>query len=201
MLQNNINLISVIFLVSFQVNASGEVNTKKPYINLRDVYERCESEPGKSYQESCEKWYQKFASAASEIYNMQGTLLHDAVNKNNIAAVELLIKIGSDVNALNYSENTPLINAVRDGNGAIAKLLIDNGANPNNCSDRFTGSTRPLVSAIFNGNFQIIKLLVEAGADIYAIDIDGRSAVGSAWNSGQYAILDYLKQYEQAKKG
>lgn len=184
---------------------SNETSQKKPYVSLRDVYERCAAEPGQSYQESCEKWYQKFADEANNTYSASwtkpsGTVLHHAVGEGRLPEVELLIKIGANINALHKYKRTPLVDAAFYKHYEIAQLLLSKGANPDNCVDRFTGVNRPLIEAVFNGDLKMAKLLVEAGADLYAIDVDGKSAVGRAWERSEYAILDYFRQHEQSKK-
>jgi len=52
-----------------------------------------------------------------------------AAEKDSVAAVELLIELGFDVNA--RSRTAPLHEAAMHGNVEIIRLLLDHGADPN----------------------------------------------------------------------
>ena len=55
--------------------------------------------------------------------------LHLASPNNHPKIVELLIKCGATVDDFNDKQETPLYQAVSNGKVAIARLLIDHGAN------------------------------------------------------------------------
>ena len=54
--------------------------------------------------------------------------IHSAVGYQNLDDVKSFIAKGVDINADDGYGNTPLILAAQNGNYAIAKYLIDNGA-------------------------------------------------------------------------
>ena len=58
-----------------------------------------------------------------------GTALHQVIK--NPFILQLLIKNGADVNATNFSDNTPLHYAVAENLLESSKVLIENGANIN----------------------------------------------------------------------
>jgi ankyrin repeat protein len=62
---------------------------------------------------------------------------------------------------------TPLLFAARDGNLAMARILLDAGADINRPS---ANGTSPLVVAITNNHIELALFLVERGADINAAD-------------------------------
>ncbi len=72
-----------------------------------------------------------------------------------------IIEKGADVNAQNGYGDTPLYDAIYEGNEDIVKLLIEAGADVN--AKDGDGSTL-LSYAISKGNEEIVKLLTEAGA-------------------------------------
>ena len=54
--------------------------------------------------------------------------LHEAITWGNLEMVEALVEAGANVNARVYeSGETPLMNAARVGNVAVAQLLLDRG--------------------------------------------------------------------------
>lgn len=65
-------------------------------------------------------------------YSSKGgfTPLMFAAQQGSLAAAEILVKAGADVNAA-APDGTPLIIAIASGNEDVARFLIDHGANPN----------------------------------------------------------------------
>jgi len=68
-----------------------------------------------------------------------------AAEKDGVAAVELLIELGFDVNA--RSRTAPLHEAAMHGNAEIIRLLLDNGADPNVRDGEFRCPARRLGEA------------------------------------------------------
>lgn len=62
---------------------------------------------------------------------LQATALHEAVSGGQIAAVQLLIDHGADVNARDAIQNTPLHTAASKKNASIIRILLRHGANKN----------------------------------------------------------------------
>jgi hypothetical protein len=87
----------------------------------------------------------------------QLNLLHEAVNKNRMDIVEVLINKGADPNQLNNMHNTPLTMAVYVKSNQICKCLLDNNACAN-IADR-KGNT-PLHIACVTGCFDLVELIV-----------------------------------------
>jgi len=74
--------------------------------------------------------------------------------------VELLLKVGADVNAKNFYGSTPLIYASMNGNIDIVKMLIEVGVDVN-AKNKF-GNTA-LMCASFNGHKKVVDLLKRYG--------------------------------------
>lgn len=81
-----------------------------------------------------------------------------AVKFKNHHLISTLIELGADVNGVDCASTTALYQAVQLNEYHAAKILLGNGAVPNQCALR--GRT-PMFAAIENGNTALIRLLVE----------------------------------------
>lgn len=99
------------------------------------------------------------------------TVLFAAIELKNRDLVELLIGLGTDVNAKNFKGETPLYKAIYKKDEELVKLLIENGADVNT----LTNSNRSLLSLAKWWNHKKIASILEShGAkekveDIYKI--------------------------------
>jgi len=82
---------------------------------------------------------------------------------DHAARVELLLRYGANVNPVRKKEfpEPPLCMAARFGNAAVARLLIEAGADVN-APDRWG---TPLYHAASGGHDKVVALLLAAGAD------------------------------------
>ncbi|RHZ60004.1 uncharacterized protein CDV56_107135 [Aspergillus thermomutatus] len=107
-----------------------------------------------------------------------GTPLHWAVKEGNEAAVQKLIQLGANVNAVDERQLSVLHLAVaaEDHNlsTAIAKLLLENGAMT---EAKCPYGETPLHKAAAFLNTMALKLLLDYGADIMARDNEGTTAL------------------------
>ncbi|MEQ1760314.1 MAG: ankyrin repeat domain-containing protein [Vicinamibacterales bacterium] len=91
------------------------------------------------------------------------TALHRAVESDDVAEVNRLIRARADVNALNRYHVAPLSTAVLHGNLPIVTALLGAGADPR----VIKGEGEPvMLTAARTGNVDIIKALVAAGGDV-----------------------------------
>jgi hypothetical protein len=105
-----------------------------------------------------------------EDQSLCGSPLMIATNNNHKYTVRALLKLGADVDAVNYDYrgNTPLLLACTSSNKVdIVAELLSAGADVN--KSNFYGET-PLVEAFLRSNNTIKKMLLDAGADFTAID-------------------------------
>ncbi len=104
----------------------------------------------------------------SQVVNLQNgyeeTLLHIAVLRNAEDCVDSLLEYGASVNSTDTWGETPLHNAVYQGNIAIAAKLLEAGANPNALSYK-TGLS-PYHLAFVQLNFEMVELLFKYGGDL-----------------------------------
>lgn len=81
---------------------------------------------------------------------------------SQLRMVQLLIDFGANVNE-RHMETTPLHSAAKSGANAVARLLLENEADPDIASGFF--ETTPLHVATASGASTVTKLLFEYGAD------------------------------------
>jgi ankyrin repeat protein len=96
------------------------------------------------------------------------TALHPAARCGNETAIELLLRAGADINAINESRNSPLL--IATGRGAqlvVVQTLLENGADVAAKDDH---ELTALHHVARNGPEAVVKLLLEKGADMAAKD-------------------------------
>lgn len=100
------------------------------------------------------------------------TPLSMAIEIENLEMIRVLVAAGEDVNRLDleHRSNPPLLEACFLGNEAIARLLLDAGADVGLAN---VSGFDPLMSAAGQGHLGVVKLLVEAGADVESIRSGG----------------------------
>ena len=116
--------------------------------------------------------------------------LFSACYRNNIKAVEMLIKAGANVN---YECNlgTPLTEALEEENFEIARILIKAGADTS--SPQYGEVSLPLMIAAEKGNLEMVKLLIKVRADVNQIhQSTGSFALSSAAAGGHEHVFQYL---------
>ena len=113
----------------------------------------------------------------------------------DLALIQRLIDQGADVNAQGYNGLTPLHKAAYSGDLKVAKLLIDNGADPNTY-DNYHGpvgvgsisGTVLQVAINFSPNEEMAQLLIGSGAKLNRKDSAGNTELHLAALKG-YAEL------------
>lgn len=91
---------------------------------------------------------------------MNASPLHVGAGFGLLAWSEHLIQNGADLNALDYTENSPLFRAANGGWADVVRLLLENGAKPD--IDGYDG-LKPIHVAARRNYSSIVKLLLEAG--------------------------------------
>ena len=94
--------------------------------------------------------------------------------------------------------NTPLIEAVKNGELSRVKDVIDSGADVNQPGEQ--GWT-PLNWAAGKGNLELVTFLVENGADVFATGRDQRTPYMIALAAGHAEVVKFLRQAEDAVEG
>ena len=123
------------------------------------------------------------------------TALHFAARNGHVAAVQLLLAAGANVNAANAQGHTALHQSAQTGSVAVLKLLLDAGAAV--CATS-SGGSMPLHTAAQMGAAEYVPLLIAAGADVNAANNRGRTALHHATMCGQAAVLEQLLRHGAA---
>ena len=92
-----------------------------------------------------------------------GEALREAARAGDVAKVEALLKAGAPVDAPGRYAQTPLYYAAEKGHLAVARLLVERGANVN-AEDGFFGAS-PLQLALQGGHLELARWLLARGAD------------------------------------
>jgi len=92
--------------------------------------------------------------------------LHWAVESNDLALADMLLRAGAKPGTPNKAGATPLLLATQNGNGAIVERLLVAGADPNAPVTK-TGDTA-LMMASRTGKIEAVKALLDHGAKVNA---------------------------------
>ena len=122
------------------------------------------------------------------------TALCQAALANNLATVNILLKLGANPNS-NYCK--PLAHAVSNSNIQMVKLLIDRGADPT----LFDGlGQTPFHMAVEQAKYNIIELFLQYGVNVNTKNKDGLSVLQLAKNTFNKSIIDLLTADESKKQ-
>ena len=113
-----------------------------------------------------------------------------ACYRGNAPVAEFLAKNVKDVN-FNTSNGTALAAVAVKGNTELAKVLLQNKANPNIAD---AAGVTPLVYAVQFENKELIKLLLSYKADKNKADAEGKTPYDHAVFTNNQEIINLLKQ-------
>jgi 7,8-dihydropterin-6-yl-methyl-4-(beta-D-ribofuranosyl)aminobenzene 5'-phosphate synthase len=109
--------------------------------------------------------------------------IHEAVIKGDLDAVQAILKADADLLEARSSDNfTPLLLASIHGQTAIARFLIEKGANIHAGDNE---NSTPLHNAAASGHPNIVSLLIDKGARINQCDGNGMTALHFAASYGR----------------
>jgi len=111
-----------------------------------------------------------------------GLPLIDAVKKQDVQAVRILLKQQGNINATEADGFTALHWAAQRNDMQLVELLISAGANAK-ASTRY--NITPLYLAAVNGNAAVIERLLKAGADPNGVSQEGQTMLMTAALSGK----------------
>ncbi len=207
---NNLSIVQLLVEYGADVNTSEEFGSnvleQAAYYGNKSVINFL-LEKGAEW-ESCVKDIMEMASNSGsveiiELFEEKGvsipdSLLHNAVNGDQLELLKFLLNKNLDVNALDeYSQQTPLHEAASKGNYEIAKLLLENNANVNAISD---SQETPLFSAVeeeydderLQKRLQLIELLIDKGADVNFKNKSKNTPLHKAAKLGLFEIVKLL---------
>ena len=134
------------------------------------------------------------ASFINRVDNWGCTYLNLAIKRNRPRIIELMIKLGFNINAACNSGFTPLHYAIRYGSEIIVKILIENGANIETKTHQWFMT--PLMGAIMVNRLSIAKILIEHGASLKKRNIDGMSPLEIALQQKKFDIAFMIPHCE-----
>jgi ankyrin repeat protein len=118
------------------------------------------------------------------------TPLHDAAARDDLAAVNRLLKAGANPNATTRVDGvTPLSLAAVNGDAELIQALLAAGADANAA---LLDGTTPLMTAASSGSVAALRALLDHGADINAKESHGQTALMFAAGANRAAAIRFL---------
>jgi ankyrin repeat protein len=118
-----------------------------------------------------------------------GGALLTAIDGDKLEIVKLLLEGGANVDVVENTGTTPLIEAVQRNNSAMVKLLLNKGANPN---VRNKNGCSALYMAAGQDDAEFVRLLLDHGADINEANVAQETALHQASLNGRAAVVKLL---------
>jgi uncharacterized protein len=136
------------------------------------------------------RWALGFCFAGALLATDGTTPLHRAAHRDDLAAVEQLLRSGADVNVANRYGVTPLALACTNGNGPMVTRLLAAGAHPN--AELPSGESM-LMTAARTGNLEAVRALIAKGANVkFKEKRHGQAALHWAAAEGNTAVVQEL---------
>jgi ankyrin repeat protein len=111
----------------------------------------------------------------------------ERVAEGDASSVKLFLEAGMDPNMKNSSGQPALIVAAIEGHTEIAKVLLENGADPNAAS-----ALSALMFTAFRGYPKVVRLILEHDADVNALDNTGISILMIAVHKANVDMVSAL---------
>lgn len=157
------------------------------YINTISIHEAC----AVGLKDHVQMMVDYKNDVVNELSSNGFTALGIATHFEKEDIVRILLAHHADPNIPSNNYNVyPLHTALLANNTAIAKMLIESGAEINTLSSENLSS---LHLAAQNGNIELIILLLEEGADIKQLTTSAETAADLAAARGFYEIAEILK--------
>jgi ankyrin repeat protein len=124
--------------------------------------------------------------------SFEATPLHTAAEFGNPEMVRWLLERGAVVDALNEHEETPLFEPGWSHSVAIARLLVERGADPDHRD--YDGCGTPLSNAIRRADLPLVEYLTSLGVDISEVihDITEQTPLVLALDRGYEPVAKHL---------
>ena len=118
-----------------------------------------------------------------------------AAKNGDLEFIEMHLREGADINAVNKERGSALNMAAMAGQADSVALLLERGADPN---VRNSDGGTPLISAAFLGHSDVVEILIAGGADVNARNNDQSTAMMAAavpWTSEIEGIIEFISMY------
>lgn len=123
---------------------------------------------------------------------MGQTALHVAAQCRRAEMVELLIRRGADVNAIDHDADSVLHHAAANSGAQLLAALIEAGARVN-VKNNFRHT--PLHAAVAAGDVGAVRVLVDNGAEVDAETVERRTSLSIAASKGLGEICSLLLSF------
>uniref|UniRef100_A0A8D2LMF4 Euchromatic histone lysine methyltransferase 1 n=1 Tax=Varanus komodoensis TaxID=61221 RepID=A0A8D2LMF4_VARKO len=122
--------------------------------------------------------------------------LYFSARQGELQKVLLMLVDGIDPNFKMEHQNkrSPLHAAAESGHVDVCHMLVQAGANIDNCSQ---DQRTPLMEAAENNHLETVKYLIKAGALVDPKDAEGSTCLHLAAKKGHYDVVQYLLSNEQ----
>lgn len=121
--------------------------------------------------------------------NIHAQDIFNAARTNNISELRTYITQKIDVNQANSRGFSPLILAIYNNSQEAAKLLLENGANPN---AQDVSGNNAIMGAIFKGHNDMVKLLIDNEANVNQVNYNGANSLIFAATFGNKDVAKML---------
>ncbi|MCU6762540.1 Ribulose-5-phosphate 4-epimerase and related epimerases and aldolases [uncultured Roseburia sp.] len=123
-----------------------------------------------------------------DLKKLTDSQLQSVSEENAIAVMEYFLSSGCDLKKLPSKGAAELLMALYRDNDEMAKLLLENGADPSRMSD----DTYPFEIACRYGTPYEVKLMIEAGTDLKKL---GKIGMDAALEGGDFDIIKILTEH------
>jgi cytohesin len=119
------------------------------------------------------------------------TLLHAAAYSGNVELVKFLLSRGAPIDAEAHTKyrNTPLQTAMLSKQAAVARVLVEAGADVNH--PQWEGG-RALHDAVWQGNVELVRFFLSHGAKADVRDRRGETPLHDAARQGNVEMVQFL---------
>jgi len=124
------------------------------------------------------------------VHKMARSEFYKAIKKGDVKALAKLLNEGKDPNIRSSEGATPLMAATVNRQPAIARLLLESGAQ---IDAQDGGGYSALMIAASKGRVEVLKVLLANGANVNLIDKDGMTALMWAKKNGHTGIVRLLQ--------
>jgi ankyrin repeat protein len=176
--------------VGFEVTCAGSIGAAL----LRDTRLTLDYAGGRYWvtplqKETTDQMLARLGDPAARDLTGESALMR-AVAAGRADAVKALLDRKADPNVPTASDITPLMIAARDGQDAIAAMLLAHGANPD--LRAAVGATTALLDACCDGRAGIVGQLLAAKADAKLADLQGSTPLHRAAEAGSLPCVQAL---------
>lgn len=163
-----------------RVNHSWRVMTKTDYFDSKGLSWMIMKPADHSDNKGLRRWDIEEGCGSPEAWKTK--LLHGAIRDGKVLVVELLVKLGADINKSYEYNKTPLAHAALLEDPSIAIILLSNGAHETQDDQNPYDYLSPLEQAIARGFVRTAEAFIQGGFDVNLKNMKGETPLFLACN-------------------